>query len=188
MATTPIIPFSWDALQRTRQWEALSPQQRVWTRAFIDNGGDKLAATRLAYKCSSDRSFSCMSHEVRKHPNVVSFLELYRVLTQGMPSREEQVADLLDAIRRAPPYAQDRPRKLLAQLTGSIPERKKYTFKDADDEPEVATPQGSPTPSAAPRVFHPGQLVTHRDAAGVVHTGRVVSIDENGKPKIEGVS
>ena len=115
-ATEPI--FSWEAISSTKQWEDLTEQQRIWCIAWLSNGHDYFEATSLAYHGSANSR--TMSYEIRKHPSVVAFLELYRVLTQGSPTKEEQIAGILASIRQAPPYEQSRMRHLLAKLTGVI--------------------------------------------------------------------
>lgn len=138
------IPFSWEAITETKPWQALTPSQRAWCLAWITNGHDALAATALAYSPKSART---MQYEVKQHPTVVAFLELYRVLTQGAPSREEQIAGVLATIREAPAYAQDGARRLLAQLTGVIQDTKTEASPAAspavDGEPPKRVPAGA---------------------------------------------
>ena len=157
-----VLPFSWDAVQGTNQWRELTAQQRIWCLAWIANGHDHLKATQLAYKCASPRNTACLSYEVRRHKNIVRFLELYEVLTQGAPSREEQIAGVLDTIREAPAYSQIHARRLLAQLTGCV-----ESEAEPDANPVVAVK--SPV-----RV---GDIVL---VDGVKH--RVTKLDANGRP------
>ena len=146
MATaTQSIPVSWDSLQNTKPWRALTAQQQRWCLAFISNGGDALEATRLSYNASSPRNSVCLSYEIRRNKNVLTFLDLYRVLTQGAPSREEQIAGALEMIREVPAYEQVKARRLLAQLTGFV---RSEDDSEADDVPKTSD-SNSRIPSGA---------------------------------------
>jgi hypothetical protein len=163
-ATQP-IPVAWDSLQNTKPWQALTDQQQRWCIAFIAYGGDPVKATALSYNCASPKNAVSLSYEIRRHKNVITFLDLYRVLTQGAPSREEQIAGALEMIREVPAYEQVKARRLLAQLTGFVRE-------DDDLEPKVSQPV-----EASPARCKVGDIVLVEDVKY-----RVTGVDETGKP------
>ena len=139
MATTTIPALSWDSLQATKPWQALTSQQRIWCLAWLTNGHDAIAATEIAYRCSSPKNAACMSYEIRRHKNVVTFLEFYEVLTEGAPSREVQIAGALQTLREVPVYEQVKARRLLAQLTGCV-----VKSDSEDGEPAEVSAQSFP--------------------------------------------
>lgn len=171
MSTTQIsMPtLSWESLQEAKPWRELTPQQRAWCLAWLSNGRDPVAATALAYRCSSPKNTACLSYEVRRNKNVVAFLELCEVLTQGAPSREVQIAGLLEAIRNSPPYAQVRARQLLAELTGCVSNNGQAEEPTTDLQPS--------SNSQKTIVTKVGDVVL---VDGVPH--RVTATDENGRP------
>jgi hypothetical protein len=176
-ATQSTLPFSWEAIQDSTPWRALTEQQRRWCLAWLTNGHDFAKATALAYDCASPKNAASLSYEVRRNKRVVSFLEFYRVLTQGAPSREEQIAGLLETIREAPAYEQSRARRLLAELTGHIA-KSEANEPASDSQPN---PEPRETHKADAPKFYVGQIVTQRDGDGVLHTGRVLAVDANGQ-------
>jgi len=125
-----------------------------------------------------------MSHEVRKHKNVLRFFEFYKVLTTGAPSREEQIADVLADIREVPDYQKVPARRLLAQLTGvALPHNKR---KPIESEVDSETPNGSPTQtqfSLTDRI--PDGATALRDYQGIVRGYKTASGEYVQLPTLE---
>jgi hypothetical protein len=169
-------PMTWEQLTASHVWNSLSPARKCWVTAYISNGGDIFAATRAAYPDATEKSSKCMAYELRKTPEILAAIDFY----QGGPSLQEQIAGVQETIRQAPAYAQADARRLLAELTGLLTKS-----GGKADEPRE---DSQPTEASFGTVFHVGQLVTERDGAGVLHTGRVTAVDSEGRPTIEEVS
>jgi hypothetical protein len=158
----------WESLQASELFRRLTPQQQTWTTAFCATGGNALEATRLSYNCASPKNNACLTYEIRRNKNILAFLELYKVMTQGAPSREEQIAGVLETIREAPAYEQVKARRLLAQLTGVV--------RADDDEAEPVKDSQSESDEPSPVRFKVGDIVL---VDGVKH--RVTAVDANGR-------
>ncbi len=173
-------PMSWECFTASPYWNSLSPSRQAWVTAYIANGGDFLAATRIAYPKATEKSSRCMAYELRRTPEILDAIEFYH----GGVTREVLLSEVQSAIRKAEPGSVAH-QKLLAQKERLALGIKlgPHTVDDDDDEPE----DSQPTVEASSTTFHVGQLVNERDGAGVLHTGRVTAIDSEGKPVIEEV-
>lgn len=181
-------------LSQTAEFRRLTRKQAGWVSTYIqgylDTGiFDSLAATKATYECCSLASFQALGSHLKSQPKIKAVVDLFL----GSAHRDI-VFDLVE-IQRAIDAAD--PGSIAAQRLIVLKSRLKHglraSLKNPAEAPapqsETSKPQPDPAPTQdpkAPKVFHVGQLVTHRDAAGVVHTGRVVSVDANGRPtKIE---
>jgi hypothetical protein len=133
--------LTWDQFSASSQWSALSPARQRWVTAFLANGGNALAATRLAYPDAKEKSIRCMSYEIRKLPEILDALEVYH----GGPTREVLLAEVRAAIRKAEPGSVAH-QKLLAQrerLVLGIKTGRHPVDGDADESDVQAFPIGS---------------------------------------------
>src|SRR6266699_3977110 len=88
--TTSVPLFSWDGVQASKVWLALTPQQRVWCVAWLASGRDYLAATRWAYPALEPKSIVPMSHQVRQNKNVLQFCESQRRSEQRRATQKKK--------------------------------------------------------------------------------------------------
>jgi len=175
ITSTRNTPFSWEAIQASKPWLALTPQQQIWCLRWLTNGHDYIDAVRWAYPLAKEKSRVPMSHEVRQHKNVLRFFEFYKVLTTGAPSREEQIADVLADIWEVPDYQKVPARRLLAQLTGvALPHNKRKPI-----EPESESDQETPTDRI------PDGAVALRDHEGIVRGYKTASGEYVQLPTLE---
>ena len=179
--TVDLVAQHAEALRQTVAFRRLTGQQQQFVLALISNGGDTIAACRVAYPKAKPESQVVMSYSVSQNPAVQDALEVYR----WMDSRAALI-ELCKANLRACEPGSTAAQRLVTQLerlmfgiTGS--NRGRFIDPDAiHEEPEVEEPV---TPA---QTFVVGQRVTQRDDAGVVHIGQVMEIDADGKPsKIE---
>jgi len=164
--TNTTNPVSWEALESTPQYRTLTAHQRNWVKALLSNGGNPVAATEAAYNCKSLKNATCLSYEVRRHPSVRAFLELHDVLSYGAPSKEQQIASVLETIREAPAYSRVRAQRLLAELTGFVG----TSTDDQRSETNSGLESKGPISKIGDVVLQDGQKY------------RVTHIDENGHP------
>jgi hypothetical protein len=155
-ATAQIENPTWDVVLASKMWRKLSAQRRVFLTAYVANGEDAIAATRTAYPKANDKSVVCMSYELRKHPDIVAALDLWR---------GNDLQQLLEQVRV----------NLAAAKPGSVAAQRLLAQKERLLGLDGAV---SAEPSEAPRrKYKIGDSVTQ---AG--HTGRVLAIDTDGQP------
>lgn len=167
-------------------WERLSPAQRAWLAAFVASA-NALTAVRVAYRPATEVNVRAIASQVQHNPTVQAALDVVGADRDAEPiSREQLIASVRRAIRKAEPGSVSHQR-LLAQL-----ERLTQLEPVELAEPKTQEPadQDLVEVSVPPKhKFTVGQIVTQRDAEGVVHRGRVIAVDENGRPlKVETLS
>jgi hypothetical protein len=173
MSAKPKTVLTADELKQTPEFLACSPKMRVWLLALLENGFDYTAASAAAFNCTFPEKFG---YAVRNWPAVRAAL----AVVFRWSDRDVMLDEIKRDIRRAPVGSD---RRVRAQ---AIYARLRYDLPPEADE--HAVPTGKPIPAPTSKAFYVGQLVTHRDSNGVVHTGRVVAVDATGKPKIEDVA
>jgi hypothetical protein len=153
---------SWEAFERSSVWEALTPQQRLWVVEVLANGGDRIAATRVAYHCRTAKTAQILSYEVRKHPTIVAALEAYR----GVP-RAEFLAELRRTIRSAVDgsVAQVKAQALYARLAFGV-EGETDGRPASNSEESAAAPDRKVPAGARAWVNKDGVVIGYRDADG----------------------
>jgi hypothetical protein len=67
----------WQQLVRSNPWQRLTTQQKVWTSAFIANGGSTSSATMKAYPRAKKSSVPAMSWELLKNPRIRAVLDFW---------------------------------------------------------------------------------------------------------------
>jgi hypothetical protein len=151
-------------LESSAAWKNLTKSQQLWVLDFIVNG-NALAATKAAYpKAKSDNNVRTLSYEVRKNKSILAALDAAegRVRTERELFTEEVRAQL-----RASPKGSIAASKFSAQLERLVLGVPTPPIVDA-------------VPAKPEHTFQVNQIVTQRDAEGVLHTGRVLAIDADG--------
>jgi hypothetical protein len=146
-----------EAMRASEPWKRLTVQQRAWVTAYVSNGGDHLAATRTAYRCSSEKTAQCMSYEVRKHPDIVE------TLFYAKSDRERLILIVETNLKSAAPGSVAASH-FTAQLKSLL-----------CDEPNKAEP--TPENENPDHRFKVGDICVQNH-----QTYRVTSIDANGQP------
>ncbi len=160
-----------DELKETSEFAALSERMKLWMATLIETG-DYTKATTTALNCKYPRTYS---YSTRKWPVVRAALDKFF----GKTPREMLIEEVTAHLRCAEPGSVAAQR-LIAQkerlLLGGKPE---VVETSADNDDEVTDSAPAAKISAK---FYVGQLVTERGPDGVLHTGRVLSIDADGFP------
>lgn len=175
--------MSLDELTHTVEFAHLSPKMatfvRTYVQTFLDTGTfDPLLATKTGYDCKSDLSARTFGYQLLSNAKIILCLNRFF----GSSPEEAFLRQVEKAIySRKLTIAQVRALELQCKLNGwenGIPRSRDLhmTGPETDDEPQPK----AETSSA--QKFHVGQLVTQRDGAGVLHTGKVVAIDAAGLP------
>jgi hypothetical protein len=172
--------------ETTREFSRCSAKQKRWLQVMIENGGDPIQATVAAFDCASVTNAHIYSFAVRRSPKVQAALNLYL----GKTERDL----LLEKVRYNLKHAE--PGSIAAQRLLAQEERLIHGIKPpAEDEPAAENKSKTPAPAsvrenatlqaaankASPPRFHVGQIIADRDQKGIVHTGRVLSVDADGQ-------
>jgi hypothetical protein len=174
-------PETWTRLEQSPQWAALTDSQRVWVTQFIATGS-ALLATQAGYKAKSEANARVLSYELAKNPSILAALDIAagkvspaktareRLIATEQRQRKQLIATVRKQLKAAiADHSHIAAEKLTAQL-----ERLQLGVK-----PEADEPSGVSQPKA--EAFKVGQLVTQRDSEGILHTGKVLAIDAEGR-------
>jgi hypothetical protein len=176
-------PEAWSRLENSPQWAALTDSQRVWVTQFLATGS-ALSATKAGYHASSAANARVLSYELAKNKSIVAALDVAAGNISPVKTEREILIATVQAQLKAAEKGSIAASKFTAQL-----ERLQLSGNTEDDESsEVSQPTIENGASSA-TTFYIGQLVNQRDEAGVLHTGRVMAIGDDGRPsRIEEVS
>jgi hypothetical protein len=168
-------PEVWSRLESSAEWKNLTDSQRVWVTQFLATGS-ALAATKAGYKSKSEANARVLSYELAKNPSIVAALDV----AAGKVSPVKTERDVLIATVRRQLKAAEKGSIAASKFTTQL-ERLQLGIKMGPHEiSDVDEPVKAEEPSATS--FYIGQLVTERDGAtGILHTGRVVAIDAEGR-------
>jgi hypothetical protein len=170
-------------LAQTIEFSHLSARQAVWAltyvQNFLDTGTcDSFLATKAAYKCASDETSRIFGYQVQANPKIRLVLNRFFGDSPEQAVLKTERERLITIVRK----------QLKAAVPGSIAAEKfsaqlerlqlgiklgPHVREDDNAEPEAE--------ASSETTFHIGQLVTQRDEAGNLHTGRVMAIDSDGK-------
>jgi hypothetical protein len=181
-------------LEVRSEWQILTPKQQAFLRAYIHSGVttgtyDAEGAVRSAYPNVTTNA-RIFSYEILANPKIDCILGLHfgwtvqDRWTKLKAKRRKSLNRLLRASRFHLNHAE--PGSIAAQRL--IVQQRGLILGLTPDDDDLDAPESSSAPAPTSKAFYVGQLVTHRDSNGVVHTGRVVSVDATGKPKIEDVA
>jgi len=148
----------------SKEFLTLTEGQRRWVDSFTESQ-DAGQSTRAAYRVSDDSYCAMLTSKIQSSRRVMDALDLF----YGRSPKEKFLRDLQIDIAHAKGIAKIEGRRLYAKVTGLV---------DGSSDPEAPDAASETSPAN----FFVGQLVTQRDEAGILHTGRVLAIDANGKP------
>ena len=163
---------AWERLEDSQEWARLSDKQRAFLTVFLATT-DSLASAGIVYCPSSKENLRSIAWQTLHKASVIEALDVARGTEHETElTREELISETRRHLRRAQPgsVAADR---LLARL-----ERlKKSEQPTTEPLSEISIEDRKPQ-----QKFTVGQIVTQKDSQGIVHHGRVVSVDADGKP------
>jgi hypothetical protein len=165
--------------QATPEYLACTPKMQVWLTTLIESNFDYKLATATAYNCKNLRQAHVFSYAVRKWPIIRAALNVYL----GKSERDSFLEDLEQTIRRAPKGSdrQVRAQALYARMKFGVSTPDNDEPTSARDPQTVTSKPETLATSDEPIRFYVGQIITDRDEQGILHTGRVLSVDEHGK-------
>jgi hypothetical protein len=111
----PETSMTWERLEASAQWTALTVKQKIWFVVFMGTG-DALVATRAAFDCKSERNMKIMSYEARRHPALRSAIGFYC----GRSERELFLEELQRTISRESGIAKTKSQALYARLAFGV--------------------------------------------------------------------
>jgi hypothetical protein len=166
MAPTKPQQMSREELERTPDYQSLSPKMKSWASAyiqtFLDFGKfDAHWATQQAYQCGSDENSRTFGYQMEGNKKVKALVRLF--LNSGKTELEIDLAEIQKAIDAAEVGSVAHQRLLALKMSlkrGSKP-------AEPEPEPEAVTPV----------VCQVGDLVTQNGQKYLV-----TSIDANGSP------
>jgi hypothetical protein len=167
---TAEMQTAFDALRASAEWRALSAQQRVWLTEYLTNGGDPIAAARVAYPDAKAKSQVAMSYQIPKSPALMDALTWWR-WRDARNSRVEMIALIRQQIAKAEPGS--------VAATKLVSMLKTLTQQSADDtEAKLETADSYLIETAAQdQQFSIGDIVVQDG-----QRYRVTSVDERGRP------
>jgi hypothetical protein len=103
---------------KSKQFAALSDEQKVFVKALTENGWDFEAATRTAWKCGTEASFRSKLSTVKNNPRVLEILAL--IDPAKAPIDFEECLQLVAKVARTSSEAKDilDSVRLIAKLRG----------------------------------------------------------------------
>lgn len=176
----PGTPADLEVVTKTREWNRLTPQQRVFVTRFLTTG-DAKSAMLEAYPKAGIKSRRALQWQVLRARAVVDILETWKF--RDTESARRALLPICQQQLRAAKEGSQAAASLTIQierLTVGIAGTNKSHFREPD-EPSTEEPQPPIEQSAAPKFFV-GQRVTERDGAGVVHVGIVRALGTDGRP------
>jgi hypothetical protein len=171
--------MTFDELKQSPEYAACSDKMKLWLQTLISSDFNYTLATVTAFQCKSTRQAAMFSYAVRNWAKVRAALNLYL----GRNEQDVFLEDLAQTIRRAPKgsVAQVRAQALYARMKFGVSTPDNDEPTPARDQQTVTNKSEAPITSGEPTRFHVGQIITDRDENGVVHTGRVLSVDADGQ-------
>jgi len=162
---------SWERLEKSSQWAALTAPQKLWVVVFVATGS-ALEATKTAYKAKSEVNARVLSYELAKNPKIIAALDA----AQGVVRSER---DMLVAEVKAQLRAAERGSIAASKLAAQLERLLLPGVSNAVN----ASPEAEDSSAETPKIqFHVGQRVTQRDTEGILHTGIVKAIGQDGLP------
>jgi flagellar motor switch protein FliM len=94
VATLTREPMSWEELEQTKEYNCLSPQQKLFVKAWIDSGGNVKFAASVAYSMRNEVNARKLGHGLLHR--VRNVIDIYLRKTE-----EQKYVDELDRILKA---------------------------------------------------------------------------------------
>jgi hypothetical protein len=170
----------------TQEFLSLSAKRRDWVACYILGGMsgdyDAVAATKAVFKTANPKTVTSMSYALLADKKVQAVLDLH--FGKKRDPLDDVLAQLATVIAKALRADKKRGRISVATVK-AMQFYDKHAGKISATQPEAPKAKRQ----SPEHRFKVGDLVTQRDGAGVVHTGKVIEADSAGRPtRIETIS
>jgi hypothetical protein len=149
---------AWTRLEKSPQWAALTPSQKIWIVVRLATGS-ALDATLAGYKAKSEANARVLSYELAKNPSIVAALNVAMGKTPAPATVKNERARLVREVRKQLRAAEEgsvAASRLSAQLERLIlpaQEITSYPVPSTDSQLNAKASSPSQVPADALEVF-----------------------------------